>query len=243
MATALPVVGTLHRLLPLHAANTLSGTFPSPNHGPRRDGASPSLVVIHYTAMADCAAAQRVLCDPATEVSAHYLIAPNGSVTALVPEDRRAWHAGRGSWGSLMDINSHSIGIELSNTGFAPFAAPLMDALCDLLPGILSRWSIPPHRVIGHSDMAPGRKIDPGPRFDWARLAKSGLAVTANPGPLPAYDASALGAALRLIGYPDVPLDTVLPAFRLRHRPRYGGPADALDLALATDLAHRFPVP
>jgi hypothetical protein len=153
----------------------------SPNHGPRRDGLRPELVVLHYTAMPDVASAERALCDPAREVSCHWLIARDGTVKALVDEDRRAWHAGAGSWGGREDVNSRSIGIELDNDGASPFAAPLMDALEELLGGILARWDIPPLGVIGHSDMAPGRKRDPGPRFDWQRLARGGLVGLARP--------------------------------------------------------------
>lgn len=120
-------------------------------------------MVIHYTAMKSAAAALNTLCNPDTQVSAHYLIAPDGEVLSLVPEDLRAWHAGAGRWGSVTDVNSRSIGIELANNGFTPFASAQMDALTELLKGIRARWDIRPERVIGHSDMAPGRKIDPGP--------------------------------------------------------------------------------
>ena len=116
----------------------------SPKYGPRRDNARPDLVVIHYTAMADCDAAERVLCSPVYEVSAHYLITTQGEVIQLVDEADRAWHAGAGAWGSVTDVNSRSIGIELSNIGTAPFAASQMDALETLLLGIMDRWSIPP---------------------------------------------------------------------------------------------------
>jgi len=126
-------------------------------------------------------AALKTLCNPKTEVSAHYLIAEDGEVLSLVPEDLRAWHAGAGAWGSVTDVNSRSIGIELANPGNCPFAAPQMDALEDLLAGIKTRWQIRPERVIGHSDMAPGRKIDPGARFDWLRLARAGFGVWPKP--------------------------------------------------------------
>jgi N-acetylmuramoyl-L-alanine amidase len=127
--------------------------------------------------MATAEAACARLCDPAAEVSAHYLIAGDGALWALVPEDRRAWHAGAGEWGGAGDVNSRSIGIELANRGDHPFAAAQMRALERLLPAIMTRWAIPPQGVIAHSDMAPGRKSDPGPRFDWQRLARAGLAV------------------------------------------------------------------
>ena len=149
----------------------------SPNFGERRGGVSPSLIVLHYTGMQSCQAAFDRLCDPSAEVSAHYLISETGRGHALVPEPMRAWHAGQGAWAGIDDINSHSIGIELANPGDAPFAAPQMLALERLLAEIIVRWSIAAHRVIGHSDMAPLRKRDPGPRFDWRRLARARLSV------------------------------------------------------------------
>ncbi len=127
--------------------------------------------------MEGCDAARARLCDPAVEVSAHWLISETGEVEALVPETMRAWHAGAGEWAGMTDINSHSIGIELSNTGNQPFPEPQMATLETLLSAIMQRWAIPPHRVIAHSDMAPERKGDPGARFDWRRLALQGLSV------------------------------------------------------------------
>ncbi len=196
------------------------------------------MVVIHFTAMRSCAAALDRLCDPAVEVSAHYLISDHGAVHALVPEPLRAWHAGAGSWGGVTDVNSRSIGIELDNDGASPFTEPLMHALEVLLCDILRRHAIPPHRVIGHSDMAPGRKIDPGPRFDWRRLARQGLSVW----PVPGKPEEDFRASARAFGYPDVEDATLLSAFRLRFRPWARGPLDSVDAALAADLARRFPV-
>ena len=108
-------------------------------------------MVIHYTAMATAAEARARLCDPAAEVSAHWLIDEAGRAEALVPEALRAWHAGAGAWGAVSDVNSRSIGIELANPGDRPFAAAQMAALERLLAGILGRWAIPPERVIGLS--------------------------------------------------------------------------------------------
>ncbi len=136
--------------------------FPSPNFGERRGGLRPSLVVLHYTAMASCAEARDRLCDPTAEVSAHWLIDRDGRAEQLVDEAARAWHAGAGAWGGHQDVNSRSIGIELQNTGADPFAEPQMAALERLLADVLARWDIPPQGVIGHSDMAPLRKGDPG---------------------------------------------------------------------------------
>jgi len=210
----------------------------SPNFGERRGGARPDLIVLHYTAMPSCAEARARLCDPAAEVSAHYLISEAGAVEALVPEAMRAWHAGAGAWGDVTDVNSRSIGIELANTGDVPFPEPQMAALERLLAEIMGRWAIPPERVIAHSDMAPGRKQDPGPRFDWRRLALAGLSVWPGRG----GDATAdFTASARAFGYPDAPPEVLLAAFRLRFRPWDVGPQGAEDRAWAADLARRFP--
>lgn len=210
-------------------------SWPSPNSGERRGGVAPSLVVIHYTAIS-CDAARARLCDPTAEVSAHYLISETGVVEALVDEKARAWHAGAGQWGGLDDINSHSIGIELANDGQQPFPEPQMAALEALLHGILARWAIPPQRVIGHSDMAPTRKSDPGPHFDWRRLALQGLAVWPS---APGNPETSLGPSLTEIGYPDAPDEARLAAFRLRFRPWGNGPEQPQDRAIAAGLVKK----
>lgn len=212
--------------------------MPSPNWGERRGGAVPRLIVIHYTGMASCAAARERLCDPEAEVSAHWLVDEAGHAEALVDEAARAWHAGAGAWGAVTDVNSASIGIELANPGDAPYPARQMAGLERLLAGVMDRWRIPPALVIGHSDMAPGRKRDPGPRFDWRALARAGLSVWPEPG---AADI-AFRSAARGFGYPDVADDLLLAAFRLRFRPWATGPLDAVDAGIACDLARRFPV-
>lgn len=218
----------------------MNTSWPSPNFGERRNGARPELIVLHYTAMASCAAARTRLCLPEAEVSAHWLIGADGEVEQLVPEEMRAWHAGLGSWRGLGDMNSRSIGIELDNLGDRPFPEAQMAALERLLPRIMERWAIPPENVLGHSDMAPERKIDPGPRFDWLRLARRGLSIWPEPGVAPAPDPQTFCALARSFGYPELPLDLVLPAFRLRFRPRETGALDATDMAMIADLAARF---
>ena len=213
----------------------------SPNFGERRGGLHPGLIVLHYTGMANCDAARDRLCDPAAEVSAHYLISEGGDILALVPEAMRAWHAGAGAWRGQDDINSRSIGIELANSGAQPFAASQMRALEGVLGAVMARWSIPPHAVIAHSDMAPGRKADPGARFDWHRLARGGLSVwpqDAKPRPTSDFTQDA-----RRFGYPDAGDDLVLAAFRLRFRPWAKGPVDAVDAGMIADLADRFGSP
>jgi N-acetylmuramoyl-L-alanine amidase len=193
--------------------------------------------------MASAAEARARLCDPAHEVSAHWLIAEDGGVEQLVDERLRAWHAGAGAWGAVGDVNSRSIGIELANSGAQPFAEPQMAALERLLAGIMARWRIPPERVIGHSDMAPARKSDPGRRFDWRRLSHGGLSVW------PRVTEGRSGGRLsdfvghaRRFGYPAVEEELILRAFRLRFRPWADGPLDGMDVAMAADLATRFPV-
>ncbi|MEL6573695.1 MAG: N-acetylmuramoyl-L-alanine amidase [Pseudomonadota bacterium] len=199
------------------------------------------MVVIHYTAMETADAACRTLCNPETEVSAHYLIAAEGTVMSLVAEGQRAWHAGAGCWGKLTDVNSHSIGIELDNNGLTPFSAPLMDALIVLLKGITARWAIRPERVIGHSDMAPGRKIDPGVKFDWRRLWREGFSVW--PDGAVNGDLRDFTPAMRRFGYTaEVDEALLLDTFRRRFRPSATGPLDAVDAGIICDLAARFPV-
>jgi N-acetylmuramoyl-L-alanine amidase len=216
---------------------------PSPNAGPRRDGLTPSLVVLHHTAMATAGDALDRLTDPAAEVSAHYLIHRNGMVMQLVPEDLRAWHAGAGSWGGRGDVNSRSIGIEIDNDGRAPFAAAAIVALEALLAEVMERWSIPPQGVIGHSDMAPGRKGDPGPRFDWRGLALAGLSVWPVAPEPREPDAGDFRAQAIRFGYPaDIDDALRMRAFRLRFRPAATGPLDATDMGLIHDLAWRYPV-
>lgn len=213
---------------------------PSPNCGPRKNGIlAPDMVVLHYTAMQSAEDAICTLCDPENEVSAHYLIGRDGIVTQMVDEGARAWHAGAGRWAGCDDINSRSIGIELDNDGFSPFSAALMDALVELLGGIMARWDIPAHHVIAHSDLAPLRKCDPGARFDWRRLALGGLAVW----PFDAEE-QPLNASLVAIGY-DVAgfgQESCLNAFRLRFAPWRAGPEVAADRRAAASLAARFAV-
>ncbi len=206
---------------------------PSPNCGPRRDGLTPQLIVLHYTAMPTANAALERLCDPATEVSAHYLICKTGAITRMVAENDRAWHAGAGEWNGQSDINSRSIGIELDNDGQSPFASPLMTALETLLPAIMQRWSIPPSGIIAHSDMAPGRKSDPGAKFDWARLARQGLAAPSGPeNDLTDPTPEGFRHRARAAGYTaDVDDATLLAAVRLRHRAHASGRLSAHDIA------------
>lgn len=204
---------------------------PSPNFGLRRGDARPELIVIHHTAMKSCDAALERLCDPASEVSAHFLISEKGEVFQMVEEHARAWHAGQGSWKGITDVNSHSIGIELDNYGNTAFSESLLVALENLLQELLKRHNIVPDGVIGHSDMAPGRKFDPGPHFDWKRLEQKGLAGKRGTLRLDAEPNMATFRELaRSAGYTaDVDDETLLEAVRLRFRPSATGPLAADD--------------
>lgn len=212
---------------------------PSPNFGPRRDGLRPSLIVIHYTAMDSAEAALERLCDPAHAVSAHYLIGGDGHLWQMVDEAARAWHAGAGEWRGQGDINSRSIGIELDNRGDHPFSNRQMETLEMLLWQIMQRWEIPPEAVIGHSDMAPGRKFDPGSKFDWQRLARQQLAAAAGQKcDLTTPSAEVFRVAARRAGFTgDADDATLLSAVRLRFRPWGQGPLVAEDLACLPAIA------
>lgn len=216
---------------------------PSPNFGERRRGETPDLIVIHYTAMATAEDALARLCDPEREVSAHYLVSAQGDITQLVAEEKRAWHAGAGVWGRCTDVNSRSVGIELANDGCSPFSAQQMNSLEGLIAGTMERWKIPPERVIGHSDMAPVRKSDPGGRFDWRRLALNGLSVWPDKGAGYIVDLKRFTDDAQSFGYgQSTEFNALLSAFRQRFRPWADGPLDATDMGLAKDLAKRFPV-
>ena len=153
----------------------------SPNFGERKGGAKPSLIIIHYTGMQTGEAALSRLCDPASEVSAHYFIDEKGKVLNLVPDDKRAWHAGASYWRGETDINSHSIGIELVNKGhefgYEDFPPAQIRALVKLCRKLMKRHGIAAEGVLAHSDIAPGRKFDPGEKFPWQTLSRKGIGL------------------------------------------------------------------
>lgn len=146
------------------------------------------MLVIHYTGMRTGAAALARLCDPAARVSAHYMIEEDGRIFRLVREEFRAWHAGVAFWRGERDVNSRSIGVELVNPGhefgYRAFPRPQMEALIGLAADIVSRHPIPARNVVGHSDIAPRRKCDPGEKFDWEALAWAGIGLWPKPPPL-----------------------------------------------------------
>jgi N-acetylmuramoyl-L-alanine amidase len=196
---------------------------PSPNFGARPTGTRIDLVVLHYTGMKSAKDALDRLCDPEAEVSAHYLIDENGKVYRLVQETDRAWHAGASYWQGATNINDRSIGIEIVNPGhefgYRPFPEMQMTSVEVLLADILARYDIPPDRVVGHSDIAPERKQDPGELFDWKRLADKDLSVwPPEAAELPADEE--IITLLQAIGYdPDASLEAKLTAFQRRFVP------------------------
>jgi N-acetylmuramoyl-L-alanine amidase len=215
---------------------------PSPNHDARPDGEPIDTLVLHYTGMRTGREAIARLRDPAARVSSHYVVEEDGAVFRLVPEERRAWHAGVSHWRGQEALNGRSIGIEIVNPGhewgYRPFPALQMAAVCDLCLGILGRHPITARNVVAHSDIAPDRKQDPGELFDWEGLAAEGVGLW--PRGIPGLAGAAVpdgpARALRLlggIGYrTDLPLPVLVTAFQRRWRPeRVDGAPDAGTLA------------
>ncbi len=194
---------------------------PSPNFNDRQRAID--MIVLHYTGMQSGAAAIDWLANPDSGVSAHYVVAEDGTVVRMVDEAKRAWHAGRSWWRGVTDVNSASIGIEIVNPGhefgYVPFPAAQMDAVQALVAEIAARHAIAPANVVGHSDIAPARKQDPGEMFDWPRLARAGLAAAPRPSVDPNWTDPGFLAALARYGYDiTAPADAVI-AFQRRHRP------------------------
>src|SRR6516225_12303188 len=161
--------------------------WPSPNHGPRAPQLATDILLLHYTGTTDTAAALACLCDPLAQVSCHYIIDESGAIGQLVPEARRAWHAGVSSWEGETDINSRSIGIEISNgghsLGYPDFPDGQIDAVIALCRDIIQRHHIRADHVLAHSDIAPQRKVDPGEKFPWQRLHHAGVGLWVAPQP------------------------------------------------------------
>lgn len=235
---------------------------PSPNHGERRGG-TPNMLLLHYTGMIDGDSALRRLCARDSEVSAHYVVFEDGRLVQCVPEVRRAWHAGEACWAGATDINSLSIGIEVVNPGhefgYEDFPAAQVDAIVALCGDILARHHIHPARVLGHSDVAPRRKRDPGEKFPWERLHRAGIGHWAPPAPIsagaalapgdtgPAVEAwqralAGYGYDLPIIGLYDRATAAATTAFQRHFRPgRVDGIADPSTRATLRTLTATLP--
>ncbi|GLK70392.1 N-acetylmuramoyl-L-alanine amidase [Ancylobacter dichloromethanicus] len=243
----------------------VAAVLPSPNHGARIGVDRPDMLLLHYTGMESTTEALAWLRAPERQVSAHYVVLEDGRILQLVPEARRAWHAGAGFWAGASDINSLSIGIEIANPGhdfgYPPFPAIQIEAVTALAKDILSRHRIPPDRVLAHSDVAPSRKNDPGEKFPWDVLHRFGVGHLVEEAPPSdgrffmrgehGQPIEALQAMLALYGY-GVPVsgtycettEVVVRAFQ-RHfrRARIDGIADVSTLATLYALCASRPEP
>ena len=213
----------------------------------------PDMLVLHYTGMPTGPEALARLTDPnPPRVSSHYMVEEDGRIFRLVAEERRAWHAGRSFWRGQTDINAVSIGIEIVNPGhefgYRPFPAAQIDSVIDLVADIRTRWEVPNERIVGHSDVAPDRKDDPGELFPWKKLAAAGHGVWVDVLPAPGAvlkegdegtGVFALQAGLTRLGYDCAPTGTydahttaVVKAFQ-RHwvQTRFDGAADGVTRA------------
>lgn len=232
--------------------------FPSPNHDARAGGQAPRLLILHYTGMPHAAEALQRLCNADAKVSSHYFVFENGQTLQLVPEARRAWHAGVSQWAGETDINSASIGIEIAHPGHAgglpPFPDHQIDAVTRLSQDIVQRWQMRPDHVLAHSDIAPERKEDPGELFPWRQLAGAGVGHWVEPTPMRSgrffspgeggAPIEALQAMFALYGYGldisgsyDARTEAVVRAFQRHFRPeRIDGIADASTISTLRDL-------
>lgn len=237
---------------------------PSPNIEPRQRGLTPTIIIVHYTGLNCVEKSIEVLSRPDCKVSCHYVVGEDGRITQMVAESLRAWHAGVSSWHAETDINSSSIGIEIQNPGhnggYPDFPAEQMTAVTALCQDIIARHRIPAERVLAHSDVAPGRKIDPGEKFDWPGLHRAGVGHWVEPMPVNAEDRGFSGrkqgpevlAAQELLaryGYGIEPtgiysdrMKTVLSAFQLHFRPaRVDGRLDLSTFATLQRLVETLP--
>ena len=224
---------------------------PSPNFNERRPGAPVDILVLHYTGMPTAEGALKRLCDAEAKVSAHYTIGEDGTVYRHVAEEKRAWHAGASYWAGERDINARSIGIEIVNPGhefgYRDFPEAQIAALIELAQGIVTRHPIPPQRVLGHSDVAPKRKIDPGEKFPWASLAAAGIGLWPRQPPLDnsrsvrvpeiQRDLAAIGYECPATGVLDEDTRACVSAFQRHFRPAdISGIPDGETMALAALL-------
>jgi N-acetylmuramoyl-L-alanine amidase len=235
----------------------------SPNFTARRGTDRPDMIILHYTGMPTAEEAEAWLCDPASEVSSHYLVHEDGRIVQMVRESDRAWHAGKSSWRGNIDVNSWSIGIEIVNPGhglgYPAFPQGQIDAVIALCRDIIGRHGIVPDHILAHSDVAPGRKVDPGEKFPWRQLAQAGVGHYVEPARtrrgkiLQRGDEGAevekLQSMLSLYGY-GVEMtgffcertETVVAAFQLHFRPRkVDGVADPATVETLSRLLSNLP--
>ena len=218
--------------------NPLATWVPSPNHDIRR----PVLIVLHYTTEHSVQQALHTLrtANSGGPVSAHYLIGADGHIYQLVADRLRAWHAGVGRWGTITDVNSGSIGIELDNDGYSAFAQPQIDSLLRLLTDLTERLRIPRTQIIGHQDLAPTRKDDPGPLFPWSQLAAAGFGrwpQGALVDPPTGFDP---WMALAVVGYPLADRPAAVRAFHNHFRGTDGDALDVQDLRILWNLVQQI---
>jgi len=248
----------LHNVFPSDSC-VVAEVLPSPNHGERREGRRPNMIVLHYTGMRDADAALELLRARGSDVSTHYFVFEDGRIIQMVPESRRAWHAGKASWAGETDLNSCSIGIEIANAGhdhgYPDFPRRQIAAVTALCRSILTRHTIPPTRVVAHSDIAPDRKQDPGEKFPWRTLHESGVGQWVQPAPITNFGealshgdrgskVAALQRALAEYGYGvpqsadyDLATKEVVTAFQRHFRPeRIDGVADQSTLGTLLEL-------
>jgi N-acetylmuramoyl-L-alanine amidase len=238
LACLLAFSALLAACAPLPPRNPLATWVPSPNHDIRR----PVLIVLHFTNQHSVQQSLHTLrtANSGGPVSAHYLVGADGRIYQLVPDQWRAWQAGPGRWGTITDLNSASIGIELDNDGATPFAQPQIDNLLRLLADLTTRLHIPPTQIIGHEDLAPGRKDDPGPLFPWKTLADAGYGRWPQGeliDPPVGFDP---WMALGLVGYPLDDRTATVRAFHHHFRGIEGDALDDQDLRILYNLAQQI---
>lgn len=243
----------------------VADVVPSPNHGERANNRAPDMIVLHYTGMENADAAVQRLCAADSGVSAHYFVHEDGRIIQMVPESRRAWHAGHSFWAGETDINSCSIGIEIHNPGheydYPDFPRRQIVAVIALCRAIQLRHYVPADRVLAHSDVAPDRKQDPGEKFPWRLLAESGIGHWVEPAPIvdsPNFEMgdrseaiaklqmalAHFGYGLPTDGYYDEKTRSVVAAFQRHFRPgRIDGVLDSSTLITLHALLETKPSP
>lgn len=230
---------TAPRVAPQRSA--LAHWTPSPNFNARK----AQIIVLHHTSIGNAADALRVLSTRNSEgqVSAHYLVEASGRIDQLVDDGDRAWHAGASRWGDATDLNSSSIGIEIDNDGESPFTQPQIQSLINLLADLTSRLGIPREAVVGHGDIAPGRKNDPSVKFPWATLARYGFGLWPDAVLIPAPPGFDSLAAMRLVGYDVSNPRNAIIAFHRHYRAMETDTLDATDAEILYSLQRKLMAP